>query len=50
MLLGISIMLLGIYFKVEDGINIRLYGNEFLIIFIGFMISIKGFFTKDEKK
>lgn len=47
MILGIAIMLLGIYFHVEIGLSQRLCGNEFYIVVVGFILSLIGFFHKD---
>ncbi|MFC4779413.1 hypothetical protein ACFO9Q_21675 [Paenibacillus sp. GCM10023252] len=42
MLFGIAIMLLGIYIQGEEGI--RLYGGEFYIVILGFLITLAGLF------
>lgn len=45
--LGVSIMLAGIYIHIEPGLSQNLYGNEFFIVLIGFIISLVGFFRND---
>lgn len=45
--LGISLMLAGIYIKVEEGLAQYMYGNEFYIVLVGFIISLIGFIRKD---
>ena len=47
MLLGISVMLLGIYMKVEPGIDQKLYGYESFVFLLGLIVVIIGFFTLD---
>lgn len=47
MLLGISIMLAGIYIHIEPGLSQNLYGNEFFIVLLGFLVSLVGFFKED---
>ena len=43
MLLGISIMIAGIYIHMEPGLRQSLYGNEFVIVLLGFSISLIGY-------
>jgi hypothetical protein len=45
--LGISLMLAGIYIKIEEGLEQYTYGNELFIVLIGFIISLIGFIKKD---
>lgn len=45
--LGISVMLAGIYIHIEPGLSRNLYGYEFFIVLIGFIISFIGFIMND---
>ena len=45
--LGIAIMLAGIYINLEIGLSQYLYGKEFYIVLLGFIIVLVGVFTKD---
>lgn len=47
MILGISLILVGIYINLEPGLNQYTYGNEFFIVLLGFLTSIVGFIKKD---
>lgn len=47
MLLGISVMLLGLYMTVVQGIDQALHGFEFYAFFIGLIVVVVGFFTFD---
>ncbi|MCQ6559902.1 hypothetical protein [Paenibacillus mendelii] len=44
MLLGIAFMLLGLFIQGEPGIE--MYGNEFFIVLLGFMMTLFGVFAK----
>lgn len=44
MLLGISLMLAGLYIQGEPGI--KLYDFELFIVLLGFVLTIAGVFTK----
>lgn len=44
MLLGIALMLLGLFIQGEPGIE--LYGNEFFIVLIGFIMTLFGVLAK----
>ena len=46
--LGISIMLVGIYIVFNPGLSQKIHGNEEVIVFTGFIISLIGFFRKDK--
>lgn len=45
MLLGVAIMLVGLYIQGEDGINF--HGYEVYIGIIGFIITVIAFFNKE---
>ncbi len=51
MLLGITVMLAGIYVHLEPGLSQNLNGREFFIVLIGFIVSVVSFiadlFPKD---
>ncbi len=44
MILGIAFMLLGLFIQGEPGIE--LYGNEFFIVLLGFIITLFGVFSE----
>ena len=46
MLLGIAIMLVSIYIPHEPGF--RTLGYEFFLLFFGFILTLIGFFNKDD--
>ena len=46
MVLGVAIMLAGIYIHIEPGLSQNLYGYEFYIVLIGFLVSLVGFLRK----
>lgn len=48
--LGISLMLLGMYIKLEEGLNQYTYDSEFYIVLLGLLICVIGFFKKDSEE
>lgn len=48
MLLGIALMIFGVYIQGEPGIKWN--GNEFVLVLFGFLICLAGFFLDNSKK
>ncbi|MBD0384461.1 hypothetical protein [Paenibacillus sedimenti] len=45
MLLGVALILVSLYIQAEPGI--KMYGNEFIIGLVGFILVLAGLFKKD---